>query len=184
MEFLPEAAGPHDPILVTTARRAGSVRRTTNIDTTRPDGLRADARVDGRARDVRTNPDGTAEVVGEARLAAVVSPQQKLLSMTTSPDLPGLQQLLGASVGSGFRARVNEVVRESADDANARRAHFSTCCSMTCPVPRWSRGTSCTAPACWTIRRSTPTPSSRHLDVHCRTSDGGTCAPVGRRTPP
>ena len=31
MEFLPEAAGPHDPILVTTARLAGSVRRTTII---------------------------------------------------------------------------------------------------------------------------------------------------------
>ena len=112
MEFLPEAAGPHDPILVTTERLAGSVRRTTNIDTTRPDGLRADARVDGRARDVRTDPDGTTEVVGEARLSATVSPQQKLLSITTSPNVPALQRLLGASVGSGFRSRVNEVLRE------------------------------------------------------------------------
>jgi hypothetical protein len=114
MEFLPEAAGPHDPILVTTERLAGSVRRTTNIDTTRPDGLRADARVDGRARDVRTDPDGTTEVVGEARLLATVSPQQKLLSITTSPNVPALQRLLGASVGSGFRSRVNEVLREAA----------------------------------------------------------------------
>ncbi len=74
MEFLPEAAGPHDPILVTIERPPGSVRRTTNIDTTRPDGLRGDAMVDGRARDVRTNPDGTTDVVGEAWLRARVSP--------------------------------------------------------------------------------------------------------------
>jgi hypothetical protein len=118
MEFLPEAAGPHDPILVTTARLAGSVRRTTNIDTTRPDGLRADARVDGRARDVRTNPDGTTAVVGEAWLRATVSPQQKLLSITTSPDVPALAQLLGASVGSGFRARFNDALREAGAEAD------------------------------------------------------------------
>ncbi len=113
MEFLPEAAGPHDPVLVTPERRADSVRRTTNIDTTRPDGLRADARVDGRARDVRTHPDGTTDVVGEAWLRATVSPQQMLLSITTSPDVPALQQLLGGSVGSGFRSRVSEVLRQA-----------------------------------------------------------------------
>ena len=114
MEFLPEAAGPHNPILVTTERPAGSVRRTTNIDTTRPDGLRADARVDARARDVRTKADGTTDVVGEAWLRATVSPQQMLLSITTSPEVPALQQLLGGSVGSGFRSRVIEVLRGAA----------------------------------------------------------------------
>jgi Protein of unknown function (DUF2889) len=113
MEFLPEAAGPHDPVLVTNARLAGSVRRTTNIDTTRPDGLFADARVDGRARDVRTNPDGTTDVVAEAWVRATVSPQQTLLSIETSPDVPALQQLLGGSVGSGFRSRFNEVLRQA-----------------------------------------------------------------------
>ena len=122
MEFLPEAAGPHDPVLVTTERLAGSVRRTTNIDTTRPDGLHADARVDGRARDVRTNPDGTTEVVGEARLTATVSPQQKLLSITTSPEVPALQQLLGGSAGSGFRCRVDEVLREARNREGEDRA--------------------------------------------------------------
>ena len=118
MEFLPEAAGPHDPIRVTVTRPEGSVRRTTNIDTTRPDGLRADAHVDGRARDLRTNPDGTSEVVGEAWLRATVSPTQKLLSITTSPDVPALGQLVGASVGSGFRSRVNEVVTDECGDGS------------------------------------------------------------------
>ena len=113
MEFLPEAAGPHHPVLVTNERLSGSVRRTTNIDTTRPDGLRADATVDARARDVRTNRDGTTDVVGEAWLRATVSPAQILLSITTSPDVPALQRLLGGSVGSGFRSRFNEALREA-----------------------------------------------------------------------
>jgi Protein of unknown function (DUF2889) len=116
MDFLPEAAGPHDPVLVTPARPAGSIRRTTSIDTTRPDGLRSDARVDARARDLRTNPDGTTEVVAEARLEATVSPMQKLLSITTTPDVPALQELVGGSVGSGFRARLNDVLSEGCED--------------------------------------------------------------------
>jgi hypothetical protein len=116
MDFLPEAAGPHDPILVTPARIAGSLRRTSSIDTTRPDGLRAEATVDGRARDLRTNLDGTTEVVAEARLVATVSPTQKLLSITTSPDVPALRQLIGGSVGSGFRSRLNDVLTEGCED--------------------------------------------------------------------
>ena len=62
---------------------------------------------------MRTNPDGTTDVVGEAWLRATVSPQLGLLSITTSPDVPALQQLLGGSVGSGFRSRVNEVLSEA-----------------------------------------------------------------------
>jgi len=120
MEFLPEAAGPHDPVLVTVPRPGGSVRRTTNIDTSRPDGLRADARVDGRARDLRTNPDGTTEVLGEAWLRATVSPTQELLSLTTSPDVPALGRLVGARVGSGFRSRVNELVAGGSEDGACR----------------------------------------------------------------
>ncbi len=63
-----------------------------------------------RARDLRTNPDGTTEVVGEAWFRATVSPQHNLLCIETMPDVPALQELIGASVGSGFRSRVNGVV--------------------------------------------------------------------------
>ena len=113
MEFLPEAAGPHDPILVTTERLPGSVRRTTNIDTTRPDGLRADATVDARARDLRTNPDGTTDVVGEARLRATVSPTQTLLSITTSPDVPAPAAIAGRLGGLGLSFPFQRVLREA-----------------------------------------------------------------------
>jgi hypothetical protein len=118
MEVLPHAAGPQDAITATTPRRAGSIRRTTNIDTLRPDGLRADAVVEARARDLRTNVDGTSEVVAEVTLQARISPTRELLSLGTSPEIPALQGLLGASVGPGFRSRVNEIVADGCEDGS------------------------------------------------------------------
>jgi Protein of unknown function (DUF2889) len=116
MIVLPEAAGPQDAVTSTTPRRAGSVRRTTNIDSLRPDGLKGDVVVDARARDLRTNRDGTCELVGTASLQARISPTRELLSITTSPDVPALRSLLGASVGPGFRSRVNETVTDGCED--------------------------------------------------------------------
>jgi hypothetical protein len=118
MEVLPDAAGPQDAVTATTRRRAGSIRRTTNIDTLRPDGLWADAVVDARARDLRTNLDGTSDVVGTATLQARISPTRELLSIGTSPDIPALQGLLGASVGPGFRSRVNAIVTDGCEDGS------------------------------------------------------------------
>ena len=118
MIVLPEAAGPQDAVISTTPRRAGSIRRTTNIDSLRPDGLQGDVVVDARARDLRTGRDGTCEVVGTASLQARISPTRELLSITTTPDVPALQVLLGASVGPGFRSRVNEAVTEGCEDGS------------------------------------------------------------------
>ncbi len=118
MEVLPEAAGPQDAVTAATPRLAGSIRRTTNIDTLRPDGLRADAVVDARARDLRTNHDGTSEVVAEATLQARISPTRELLWIRTSPDVPALRGLVGASVGPGFRSRVNAIVTDGCEDGS------------------------------------------------------------------
>ena len=111
MLLLPEAAGPMDPAGSTPDRRPGSIRRTSNIDTARPDGLRGDLVVTARARDLRTGPDGNAEVVAEAELVArIARATQQLLSVETSPALPALQQLVGAVVGPGFRGKMARAV--------------------------------------------------------------------------
>jgi hypothetical protein len=116
MLVLPEAAGPSDPTRSTPAREPGSVRRTSSIDTSRPDGIRADLVVDARARDLCTEPDGTAVVVAEAVLLARIDGATHLLSaIETTPEVPALSQLLGALVGPGFRRRVDEVVPEQRD---------------------------------------------------------------------
>ena len=108
---LPEAAGPSDPARSTPARQPGSVRRTSSIDTSRPDGLRSDLMVDARARDLRTGPDGTVVVESEAVLSARIDGgTHRLTSIETTPEVPALGALLGVLVGPGFRRRVDAVV--------------------------------------------------------------------------
>src|SRR6202044_84257 len=61
--------------------------------------------------DLRTGPDGHAEVVAEAELTVrIAGATQQLLSVETSPALPALQQLVGAVVGPGFRGRLARAV--------------------------------------------------------------------------
>ena len=110
---LPEAAGPSDPARSTPGRQPGSVRRTSSIDTSRPDGLRSDLVVDARARDLRTAPDGTAVVESEAVLRARIDgATHQLARIETTPEVPALSALLGVLVGPGFRRQVDEVVPE------------------------------------------------------------------------
>lgn len=76
------------------------MRRTASVDIGPP-------HYRGRARDLRTL-DGEAVVISTATLDADVDDQRRLLRVATQPNLDGIDALLGASVGSGFRARVAE----------------------------------------------------------------------------
>jgi hypothetical protein len=107
------ARGPHDPVSSTPARAPGSIRRTSSIDTTRPDGVTGRMVMNGRARDVLTMSNGEGVTLGEAELVADVDGvSRELTTIRTLPDAPALQGLLGAVVGPGFRARVDDVVPE------------------------------------------------------------------------
>jgi hypothetical protein len=108
MLFLPEASGPSRPVLATVERSPGSVRRTSSIDTARPDGLLGDLVVTARARDLRTGPDGAPGVLGDAELSARIDGKTgHLVSITTSPPVPELDRLIGTTVGPGFRSRAS-----------------------------------------------------------------------------
>jgi hypothetical protein len=116
MMLLPEAAGPSDPVRSTPTREPGSVRRTSSIDTSRPDGLRSDVVVDARARDLRTALDGSEEVTGVAVLQARIDgATHRLAAIETTPEVPALSALIGVLVGPGFRRRVEESVPEERD---------------------------------------------------------------------
>src|SRR5215469_8466706 len=77
---IPVSAGlkPRGSVLSAPPRRAGSVRRTTTMDFTWPDGLAGDTVLDGRGRDLLTGGDGTVAVLAEASLA-VVSDQRRVI---------------------------------------------------------------------------------------------------------
>lgn len=100
---------PADPLATTPPRAAGSVRRTTSVDILRPDGMRGDVYLYGRARDVFTARAGAApEVIGEAELDARVALRNRgLLSLQLRPDQPAAAGLIGRSVGAGFRAAID-----------------------------------------------------------------------------
>ncbi|MGH9207368.1 MAG: DUF2889 domain-containing protein, partial [Acidimicrobiales bacterium] len=105
-----------DPVLTTPSRPPGSIRRTSSIDTARPDGLRGDLVVSARARDLRTGPDRAASVVAEAILAARVDGRNRtLLSLDTVPVLPSPDRLIGVVVGPGFRGRLAEAVPDEVE---------------------------------------------------------------------
>jgi hypothetical protein len=109
MLFLPEAGGPSEPVSATIDRREGSVRRTSTIDTARPDGFRGDLVMTARARDLRTAPDATSVVISQVDLSLRVDgSSRQVLSIASFPAVPGLDQLVGCPVGPGFRSRVNK----------------------------------------------------------------------------
>jgi hypothetical protein len=82
----------------------------------RPDGNDGPLILLGRGRDLLTLAGGTSRVVDTAAIDAEVafSDDRRLTAMTTSPEVPGLRDLIGARVGAGFRSRVNDAAPELA----------------------------------------------------------------------
>ncbi len=115
MLVLPERAGPTDPVTSTPPRVEGSVRRTTNIDSSRPDGLDRDVAVDARARDLSTGLSTDAVRSDTTQLRARIAPDRTLLEIEADPTEPRLGELVGARVGGGFRARVTECLPDLAE---------------------------------------------------------------------
>jgi hypothetical protein len=76
------------------------------MDFTWPDGLAGDTVLDGRGRDLRTNGDGTATVLGQASLRLVTDPDRNIKEIGSTPELPGLGSLAGESAMSGYRRRL------------------------------------------------------------------------------
>ena len=113
--FTPALAGPHDPLLTAPARRAGSVRRTTSIDSFRePDG--SVVTVDARARDQDTGADGGARPVASEQFAAQLNQSDStILRLERGPGRADLHRLLGGRVGPGFRGAVSECLGATID---------------------------------------------------------------------
>jgi hypothetical protein len=97
--------GPQDPVRGVPSRLPGSVRRTSTIDTSWPEGFAGHQRVRAHARDLLTTGDGAsvlAEVPVELRVEAGT-----VVEIDGADDV-GLDVLVGASVGRGFRALLRE----------------------------------------------------------------------------
>jgi DUF2889 family protein len=112
----PASAGPHDPVASTPDRRPASIRRTSTIDTTRTEGLLGPMVMHGVARDLLTTAAGDARELAAADLVARVDgSNHQLVEISTEPELPALQGLLGAVVGPGFRGKATSTVPGEGD---------------------------------------------------------------------
>ena len=85
-------------------RRPGSLRRTTSIEVRWPAGMGEAAGMTGRARDLRTPPDGGAPtVLATAGFAITASPKREIMSIATDPPHPRSQALVGVRAGGASR---------------------------------------------------------------------------------
>lgn len=92
-------------------RRPGSVRRTTSIDMLPEGGMEATLTLAGRGRDLRTNADGTTEVIDEATVVAHTSGFARTVeSIEVTPPLVGIEALVGTSIAAGFRKVLAEAL--------------------------------------------------------------------------
>jgi hypothetical protein len=108
--YLDPRHGPHEPTTGTPARRPGSIRRTSTVDSLRTQAGDRRLTLQGRARDLVTHADGRAEVVGAAstrvEIAYTAGPIVQMVE--TQPPVAGLDGLVGRLASTGFRAAIDD----------------------------------------------------------------------------
>ncbi len=92
-------------------RRAGSVRRTTNIDVHWPNGVVADAIMEGSARDIFTpEADSAPVLLAEGSYKIKASPARAILEIEASPVHPSASQLVGIRGGGDSRLALGRIM--------------------------------------------------------------------------
>ena len=96
------------------ARPANSLRRTTSIDVSWPDGTDQPRLFVGRVRDYRTG--GAAgepgEVIGTAEMRAVLDDDKTIRSISATPEPGRLQEIVGHRAGGHLRMFIREIMPE------------------------------------------------------------------------
>jgi Protein of unknown function (DUF2889) len=107
--------GTHDPVQSTPDRLPGSIRRTTTIDMIRPDGIRRELVLMGHGRDLVTDAAGGVTVVDEASMEVAIDFLDAVCvrSIVTTPEIGGLEQVVGRAAAAGFRAAVDAAINAS-----------------------------------------------------------------------
>jgi Protein of unknown function (DUF2889) len=99
------------PIGPAPLRRPGSIRRTSTIDTSWPEGYGQPMVMAGHARDVWTPIGGGAAIVlAEDRYCILASPRREILTISVAPDRPEVQQLVGIRAGGESRSALMQIM--------------------------------------------------------------------------
>jgi Protein of unknown function (DUF2889) len=102
-----------NPIGPAPVRRPGSIRRTSSIDTSWPEGYGKPMLMQGTARDIWTPEGGGVPIVlAQDSYRIMASAAREILSIFVSPDRPHAQRLVGVRGGGQSRAALTEIMAE------------------------------------------------------------------------
>jgi hypothetical protein len=107
-------APPSNPAVAPPARRPSSVRRTSTVLMSWPDGMGTDLHLKGRARDLLTPAGGGPSVVREADLYAVTGPERDIRRIEADPAPAALERLVGCRAGGNLRKAIATELPEEA----------------------------------------------------------------------
>src|SRR5262245_40311960 len=99
-----------NPTSSTPARTPGSIRRTSNLDMWSDPDDRRTMWIRCRARDLLTTRDGSAHILGAARVDVRTGANRVVEEIDADPSHPGLVQLVGQRGGGGFRKQIDAAV--------------------------------------------------------------------------
>lgn len=108
----PLPPAPRNPAARPPARRPGSVRRTSSIDMTWPDGWGTPLHMLGRARDLRTPINGEPTVLAADSMWARIGDGRTIDAIRVEPDRPAVGRIVGARGGGGLRAALGDALPE------------------------------------------------------------------------
>jgi hypothetical protein len=102
---------PRNPLGPAPLRRPDSVRRTSSLDVTWPQGYGQPAHFQGRARDIYTPAGGGAPVViKDDTLIANLAQDRTIRDIASEPVRPGIDALVGERGGGYLRTALNEAL--------------------------------------------------------------------------
>src|ERR1700722_10233350 len=98
---------PSDPVPVPPVRRPGSVRRTSTVLMSWPDGADGGLRLQGACRDLLTPASGEPTELARADLVVRTRGDREIVSIKATPTAPGLAGLIGCRGGGKLRAAIS-----------------------------------------------------------------------------
>lgn len=113
MATAPLAPPPRQTANPAPVRPLGSVRRTSSIDVSWPDGIEGERLFVGRVRDYATPATGGAgRVLGEAETQARINADKTITAIDANPAPEALAQLVGQRAGGHLRMFIREIMPE------------------------------------------------------------------------
>lgn len=114
--------GATTPVSATPPRASGSIRRTSSIDTTRPEGAAGALHIEGHVRDLLTGSGGQAGAGAYAALTAIIAgdPERRTIeALNLTPEAASGQALIGVSMRA-YRAALAQNFRDDEESQSLR----------------------------------------------------------------